>query len=40
LMLRNGDPQRAAEPTIYAKVSAADAALIRSVIRQHIAPLA
>ena len=38
LMVRVGDPERAAEPTIYAKVSAADAALIRSVIRQHIAP--
>jgi cobaltochelatase CobS len=38
LMVRTGDPERAAEPTIYAKVSPADAALIRSVIRQHIAP--
>lgn len=37
LMLRTGDPQRAAEPTIYAKVSAADAALIRDIMRQHIA---
>jgi len=38
LMVRTGDPERAAEPTIYAKVSPADAALIRSVIRQYIAP--
>jgi cobaltochelatase CobS len=38
LMVRVGDPERAAEPTLYAKVSAADAALIRHVIRQHIAP--
>ena len=38
LMVRTGDPERAADPTIYAKVSPADAALIRSVIRQHIAP--
>jgi len=37
LMLRTGDPQRAAQPTIYAKVSAADAALIRDIMRQHIA---
>ncbi len=37
LMLRTGDPQRAAHPTIYAKVSAADAALIRDIMRQHIA---
>jgi len=36
LMVRVGDPERAAEPTIYAKVSPADAALIRSVIRHHI----
>jgi len=38
LMVRVGDPERAAEPTIYAKVSPVDAALIRSVIRHHIAP--
>ena len=37
LMLRSGDPERAAGPAIYAKVSAEDAALIRSVIRHHIA---
>jgi cobaltochelatase CobS len=40
LMVRVGDPERAAEPTIYAKVSPSDAALIRSVIRHHIAPAA
>src|ERR1700712_1123330 len=37
LMLRTGDPERAAGPAIYAKVSTEDAALIRSVIRHHIA---
>jgi cobaltochelatase CobS len=37
LMLRSGDPERAAGPAIYAKVSAEDAALIRSIIRHHIA---
>jgi len=36
-MLRSGDPERAAGPAIYAKVSAEDAALIRSIIRHHIA---
>jgi cobaltochelatase CobS len=36
LMLRSGDPERAAGPAIYAKVSAEDAALIRSIIRHHI----
>ncbi len=37
LMLRSGDPERAAGPAIYAKVSAEDAALIRSIVRHHIA---
>ena len=37
LMLRSGDPERAAGPAIYAKVSIEDAALIRSIIRHHIA---
>lgn len=37
LMLRSGDPERAAGPVIYAKVSAEDAALIRSIIGHHIA---
>ncbi len=36
LMLRTGDPEEAAGPTIYAKVSAEDAALIRDIIRHHI----
>jgi cobaltochelatase CobS len=36
LMLRTGDIERAAGPAIYAKVSADDAALIRSVIRHHV----
>jgi len=35
--VRPGDPARAAGPAIYAKVSAEDAALIRSIIRHHIA---
>jgi cobaltochelatase CobS len=38
LMLRNGDPERAAGPAIYAKVSPEDAALIRGIVRHHIAP--
>jgi cobaltochelatase CobS len=38
LMLRTGDPERAAAPAIYAKVSPEDAALIRGIIRHHIAP--
>jgi cobaltochelatase CobS len=37
LMLRTGDPERAAGPAIYSKVSADDAALIRSIVRHHIA---
>ena len=37
LMLRSGDPERAAGPAIYAKVGVEDAALIRSIIRHHIA---
>jgi cobaltochelatase CobS len=37
LMLRTGDPERAAAPAIYSKVSPEDAALIRSIIRHHIA---
>jgi cobaltochelatase CobS len=36
LMLRHGDPERAAGPAIYSKVSAEDATLIRSIIRHHI----
>lgn len=36
LMLRTGDPERAAMPAIYAKVSPEDAGLIRSIIRHHI----
>jgi cobaltochelatase CobS len=36
LMLRTGDVERAAGPAIYAKVSADDAALIRSIIRHHV----
>jgi cobaltochelatase CobS len=39
LMLRTGDPERAAGPAIYAKVSPEDAALIRGIIRHHIAPV-
>jgi cobaltochelatase CobS len=39
-MLRTGDPERAAGPAIYAKVSPEDAALIRGIIRHHIAPAA
>lgn len=35
LMLRMGDVERAAGPAIYAKVSAEDAALIRSIVRHH-----
>ena len=38
LMLRTGDPERAAGPAIYAKVSPEDSALIRGIIRHHIAP--
>ncbi|WP_277183151.1 AAA family ATPase [Caballeronia sp. BR00000012568055] len=37
LMLRTGDPESAAGPTIYAKVTAEDAALIRGIIARHIA---
>ncbi|MBM2766426.1 AAA family ATPase [Burkholderia anthina] len=36
LMLRTGDPESAAGPTIYAKVGPEDAALIRSIVRHHI----
>ncbi|WP_175922723.1 AAA family ATPase [Burkholderia latens] len=36
LMLRTGDPESAAGPTIYAKVGADDAALIRAIVRHHI----
>jgi len=36
LMLRTGDPERAAGPSIYAKVSAEDAALIRGIVRHHL----
>ncbi len=35
-MMRHGDPERAAGPTIYAKVSAEDAALIRGIVRHYI----
>ncbi|MBN3849336.1 AAA domain-containing protein [Paraburkholderia sp. Ac-20342] len=38
LMLRTGDPERAAGPAIYAKVTPEDAALIRGIVRHHIAP--
>ncbi|RKP51001.1 AAA family ATPase [Trinickia fusca] len=38
LMLRTGDPERAAEPAIYAKVAPEDAAFIRAIVRHHIAP--
>ncbi|SDI29030.1 AAA family ATPase [Paraburkholderia phenazinium] len=38
LMLRTGDPERAAGPAIYAKISPEDAKLIRGIIRHHIAP--
>ncbi|HEX7932498.1 MAG TPA: AAA family ATPase [Paraburkholderia sp.] len=38
LMLRTGDPETAAGPTIYSKISADDATLIRSIIQHHIAP--
>jgi cobaltochelatase CobS len=38
LMLRTGDPERAAEPAIYAKVAPEDAAFIRTIVRHHIAP--
>jgi cobaltochelatase CobS len=37
LMLRSGDPEAAAGPTIYAKVSAEDAALIRDIVQHYIA---
>ncbi|PRY04525.1 AAA family ATPase [Paraburkholderia sp. BL25I1N1] len=37
LMLRTRDPETAAGPTIYSKVSAEDAAFIRSIIQHHIA---
>ncbi|MBN3763455.1 AAA family ATPase [Burkholderia sp. Ac-20365] len=37
LMLRTKDPEAAAGPTIYSKISAEDAALIRSIIQHHIA---
>jgi cobaltochelatase CobS len=40
LMLRTGDPERAAGPTIYSKVSGEDAELIRTIMRQYIAPAA
>jgi cobaltochelatase CobS len=40
LMLRTGDPERAAGPAIYSKVSPEDAALIRGIVRHHIAPAA
>jgi cobaltochelatase CobS len=36
LMLRLGDPERAAEPTIYSKISPEDAAVIRGIMRHHI----
>ncbi|NML35031.1 AAA family ATPase [Paraburkholderia antibiotica] len=39
LMLRTGDPERAAGPAIYAKVSPEDAATIRGIVRHHIAPV-
>ena len=38
LMLRTGDPERAAGPAIYAKISPEDATLVRGIIRHHIAP--
>ncbi|PMS14521.1 AAA family ATPase [Trinickia dabaoshanensis] len=38
LMLRTGDPERAAEPAIYAKVAPEDAAFIRAIVRHHIDP--
>ncbi len=37
LMLRTGNPETAAGPTIYSKISAEDAALVRSIIQHHIA---
>lgn len=40
LMLRTGDPERAAGPTIYSKVSNEDANLIRTIMRQYIPPAA
>ncbi|WP_186162586.1 AAA family ATPase [Burkholderia gladioli] len=36
LMLRTGDPEIAAAPTIYAKVGDEDAALIRDIVRHYI----
>ncbi len=36
LMLRTGDPEAAAGPTIYAKVDTEDADLIRAIIRHYI----
>ncbi|WP_175903538.1 AAA family ATPase [Burkholderia seminalis] len=36
LMLRTGDPEAAAGPTIYAKVDTEDADLIRTIIRHYI----
>ncbi|PLZ00869.1 AAA family ATPase [Burkholderia sp. WAC0059] len=37
LMLHTGDPETAAGPTIYAKVGAEDAELIRGIVRHYIA---
>jgi cobaltochelatase CobS len=37
MMLRTGDPESAAGPTIYSKVDAEDARLIGSIVRHHIA---
>jgi len=36
LMLRNGDPDRAAAPVIYSKLSDDDAAVVRGIIRHYI----
>jgi cobaltochelatase CobS len=38
LIMRTGDVEAAAHPTIYAKVSPGDAALIHGIIGQYIAP--
>ena len=37
MMLRTGDPESAAGPTIYSKVDAEDARLIGNIVRHHIA---
>ena len=38
LMLRNGDPERAAGPVIYSKLNDDDAAVVRGIISHYITP--